>query len=141
MELDTIVKTENSEIGYSLEKLGIIARGRMTELINKPAHFHHLWKLHDPNNNPPSIDFDKYSVVFAYMGQQPYQGYEIEIIGVDNSEEGLHVCIREDDRKSPLAAQSNPLHMIKIDKNDGPITRITREEYFHYADFDEEDDK
>jgi len=62
-------------------------------VIRNPAEWDALWKRHvsiEANPPPPpAIDFNKQIVIGVFLGEKPTGGYDVEIIGTEQSDGAL----------------------------------------------------
>ncbi len=86
------------------------------------AEWRELWTRHaGPTGAPPAVDLSTEMVIAVFAGERPTSGYEIEIVHVLSTPEGLRVTYRE--RTPPPGALVRPVltapfHVIRLARSD-----------------------
>jgi hypothetical protein len=99
-------------------------REPLQTVVRSQAEWDSVWKRHSVETNPPPppfVDFKRQIVVAVFLGEKPTGGYDVEIIGAEQSDGALVIHYRE---KSPLPgsiaiqALTQPFHIIQMVRDD-----------------------
>jgi hypothetical protein len=90
-----------------------------------------LWSRHMGTQTapppPPSVDFSRDMVAALFMGERPTGGFAIEVTRIERTDGGLSIHYRNR-RPNPAdmhaQALTQPFHLIKVPRIDGPITFV-----------------
>ncbi len=97
--------------------------GNVTFLvIQTEEEWEALWSM--AGGDPPTVDFESYTVLVALLGLRHSGGYSIEIEAVNESPEGVVVQVEATGpgpKCSTTAVITFPAHIVKIPKADGPF--------------------
>ena len=88
--------------------------------ITRIEEWRQLWQVIKPSDDVPEVNFGQYRVVAVFSGNQPTNGYSLEITGVGRHEEAglsikLEYCTPGKRFVNPVI--TNPYHIIQIPKN------------------------
>ena len=90
-----------------------------------------LWSRHMGTRTapppPPSVDFSRDMVVALFMGERPTGGYAIEVTRIERTDAGLSIryrATRPDPADMHAQALTQPFHLIKLPRIDGPVTFV-----------------
>lgn len=101
---------------------------RSAVLVTDAESWAKLWQRHVSPQVPappaPDIDFDAYAVIAVSLGEKSSGGYTVEVVGVERIGDRLVLSVRT---RSPArgaavtAALSQPYHLVRIPRQEGPI--------------------
>ncbi len=91
-------------------------------VIQTEEEWEALWDK--AGGEPPTVDFESYTVLVALLGLSPSGGYAIEIMAASGGPDGVFVRV-EATAPGPhcvvIAVITYPAHIVKIPKTDGPF--------------------
>jgi protease stability complex PrcB-like protein len=98
-------------------------------VVRSPTDWVALWGRHTRTQTapPPPVDFARDMVVALFLGERPTGGYAVEITQIERTDASLSIRYRTT-RPDPSAirtqALTQPFHLIKLPRADGPVTFI-----------------
>lgn len=101
---------------------------RVNYRIRTEPEFLELWEaVHADETPAPLVDFEAHDVLAVFDGERPRAGYDISIVGVEQTEEGeLKVTIlHEEPGASCVSAEviTSPFELVVVPKVEAPVTR------------------
>jgi hypothetical protein len=111
------------------ERITTIARGTLSGIsearevvVRDAAEWDTLWRQHAPEQQAPSVDFNRQTVIAVFMGTRPSAGFEVTIETVEAGRDGVVVRYRAS-RPAPdaMAAQilTSPFHIVSVSRFEG----------------------
>ena len=106
---------------------GLQGRNRLEFVIKTQQEWSDFYRVLTNRNHPqpptPSVDFDKYTIVAAFMGEKNNGGYTTEITKVVKDGTGARIYVQE---SSPAGGRSTmaltqPYHVVKVPKLSGKV--------------------
>jgi|SRR3989338_11093948 len=102
-----------------------------TAIIKNKEEWSQLWKeIYPTQAIAPSIDFSKITLIGTFGGNKPSGGYEYYISKIRSYNDRVEVIVEEvspNERCFVSKAETQPYHIIILDKNDKPVNFIFEE--------------
>ena len=103
-------------------------------VVTNAAQWAEVWTKHSaqrtPKEEPPTVDFEKETVLFVALGSKPTGGHRVEIAEVRQSGDKTEVLVKI---RAPrpggfsIQAVTAPYHAVAISKVKGPVTFRTEQ--------------
>lgn len=95
-----------------------------TVTARTPDEWAAFWKRHAPTRPLPDVNFGREMVVGVFVGTRNSAGYSVEIVSVEQRQEGIVVRFRETrPARGAVTAQiiTSPYHLVAVPKLDGAV--------------------
>jgi hypothetical protein len=95
-----------------------------TVVVRTAAEWQALWKEHDPEHAPPTVDFGQSMVVGVFLGSRPTAGFVVEITAV--KQDGQRTIVEYVERqpsRDEFVAQvlTSPFHLVRVMRTAGAV--------------------
>jgi hypothetical protein len=84
-----------------------------------------LWQEHAPARPRPEVNFAHEMIVGVFLGRRSTAGYAVEIVGIEQTADGLVVHYRETSpARGAVTAQvlTSPYHLVAVPTTDGAVS-------------------